>query len=207
LSYLFFSKQELIGEIPKGLPTLHFTLPKPDQYSSVLFYSIALALVGVIDSLLTAVVHDRITFTKHLPNKESIGQGIGNFFAGLSGALAATGAAMRTVVNLKTGGKTPVSGIIHSITLTLIIFVLAPLVKVIPLAILAAILIKTGLDIIDWEFLTELKGKSKTEVYTKFIVMILTMFTNLIFSVVAGVIFYYLIKLTYKNRKLFYFKR
>jgi SulP family sulfate permease len=153
------------------------------------------------------VVHDRITFTKHLPNKESIGQGIGNFFAGLFGALAATGAAMRTVVNLKTGGRTPVSGIIHSITLTLIIFVLAPLVKVIPLAILAAILIKTGLDIIDWEFLTELKGKSKTEVYTKFIVMILTMFTNLIFSVVAGVIFYYLIKLTYKNRKLFYFKR
>jgi sulfate permease, SulP family len=207
LSYLFFSKQELIGEIPKGLPTLHFTLPKPDQYSSVLFYSIALALVGVIDSLLTAVVHDRITFTKHLPNKESIGQGIGNFFAGLFGALAATGAAMRTVVNLKTGGKTPVSGIIHSITLTLVIFVLAPLVKAIPLAILAAILIKTGLDIIDWEFLTELKGKSKTEVYTKFIVMILTMFTNLIFSVVAGVIFYYLIKLTYKNRKLFYFKR
>jgi SulP family sulfate permease len=96
---------------------------------------------------------------------------------------------------------------VHSITLTLIVFVLAPLVKVIPLAILAAILIKTGLDIVDWEFLRELKGKSRVDVITKFIVLILTVFTNLIFSVVVGVIFYYLIKLTYKNRKLFYFKR
>lgn len=88
----------------------------------------------------------------------------------------------------------------HSITLTLIVFVLAPLVKVIPLAILAAILIKTGLDIVDWEFLRELKGKRRVDIVTKFIVMILTVFTNLIFSVVVGVIFYYLIKLTYKNR-------
>jgi SulP family sulfate permease len=96
---------------------------------------------------------------------------------------------------------------VHSITLTLIVFVLAPLVKVIPLAILAAILIKTGLDIVDWEFLRELKGKSRVDVITKFIVLILTVFTNLIFSVVVGVIFYYFIKLTYKNRKLFYFKR
>jgi SulP family sulfate permease len=201
LSYLFFSQQELIGEIPKGLPSFHFTLPKPDQYSAVLFYSIALALVGVIDSLLTAVVHDRITLTKHLPNKESIGQGVGNFVAGLFGALAATGAAMRTVVNLKTGGKTPMSGIVHSITLTLIVFVLAPLVKVIPLAILAAILIKTGLDIVDWEFLRELKGKSSVDILTKFIVLILTVFTNLILAVFAGVLFYFIFKFFLKSRK------
>jgi len=201
LSYLFFSQQELIGEIPKGLPSFHFTLPKPDQYSAVLFYSIALALVGVIDSLLTAVVHDRITLTKHLPNKESIGQGVGNFVAGLFGALAATGAAMRTVVNLKTGGKTPMSGIVHSITLTLIVFVLAPLVKVIPLAILAAILIKTGLDIVDWEFLRELKGKSSVDILTKFIVLILTVFTNLILAVFVGVLFYFIFKFFLKSRK------
>lgn len=135
------------------------SLPTPAQFPTVIFYSIALALVGVIDSLLTAVVHDRIALTKHLPNKEIIGQGIGNFVAGLFSALAATGAAMRTVVNLKTGGKTPMSGIIHSITLILIIFIFAPLVKVIPLTILAAILIKTGIDIVDWEFLKDLKGK------------------------------------------------
>ena len=167
----------------------------------MLFYSIALALVGVIDSLLTAVVHDRITLTKHLPNKESIGQGVGNFVAGLFGALAATGAAMRTVVNLKTGGKTPMSGIVHSITLTLIVFVLAPLVKVIPLAILAAILIKTGLDIVDWEFLRELKGKSSVDILTKFIVLILTVFTNLILAVFAGVLFYFIFKFFLKSRK------
>ena len=202
LSYLFFSKQDLIGEIPKGLPSFYFTLPKPDQYSAVLFYSIALALVGIIDSLLTAVVHDRITLTKHLPNKESIGQGIGNFFAGLFGALASTGAAMRTVVNLKTGGKTPMSGIIHSITLALIVLVFSPLVKVIPLAILAAILIKTGLDIVDWEFLTELKGKSRVDVITKFIVLILTVFTNLILSVFVGVVFYFTLKYFLKSRKV-----
>jgi SulP family sulfate permease len=207
LSYLFFSQQELIGDIPKGLPSFHFTLPQPNQYLAVLFYSTALALVGVIDSLLTAVVHDRITLTKHLPNKESIGQGVGNFVAGLFGALAATGAAMRTVVNLKTGGKTPISGMIHSITLTLIVFVLAPLVKIIPLAILAAILIKTGLDIVDWEFLREINEKSKIEIYTKFNVMILTIFTNLIFSVLIGVIFYYLAKLIYKEKRFSYFKK
>ena len=101
---------------------------------------------------------------------------------------------MRTVVNLKTGGKTPMSGIIHSITLILIIFIFAPLVKVIPLTILAAILIKTGIDIVDWEFLKDLKGKNQVEIYTKFIVMFLTIFTNLIFSVFVGVIFYYLFK-------------
>ncbi len=176
-------------------------MPKPNQYSAVLFYSIALALVGIIDSLLTAVVHDRITLTKHLPNKESIGQGIGNFVAGLFGALASTGAAMRTVVNLKTGGKTPMSGIIHSITLALIVFVFSPLVKVIPLAILAAILIKTGLDIVDWEFLRELKGKSRVDVITKFVVLIFTVFTNLILSVFIGLIFYYLFKKFIKNNE------
>jgi SulP family sulfate permease len=194
LSYFFFSKQDLIGEIPNGFPSFNFSLPTSAQFPTVIFYSIALALVGVIDSLLTAVVHDRIALTKHLPNKEIIGQGIGNFVAGLFSALAATGAAMRTVVNLKTGGKTPMSGIIHSITLILIIFIFAPLVKVIPLTILAAILIKTGIDIVDWEFLRELKGKNQVEIYTKFIVMFLTIFTNLIFSVFAGVIFYYLFK-------------
>ena len=201
LSYLFFSQQELIGEIPKGLPSFLFTLPKPDQYFSVLFYSVALALVGVIDSLLTAVVHDRITLTKHLPNKESIGQGIGNLVAGLFGALAATGAAMRTVVNHKAGGKTPMSGMAHSITLILIVFVFASLVKVIPLAILAAILIKTGLDIVDWEFLSELKGKSSVDIITKFIVLILTLFTNLILAVFIGVLFYFIFKFFLKFRK------
>lgn len=194
LSYLFFSKQDLIGEIPNGFPSFNLSLPTAAQFPTVIFYSIALALVGVIDSLLTAVVHDRIALTKHLPNKEIIGQGIGNSVAGLFSALAATGAAMRTVVNLKTGGKTPMSGIIHSITLILIIFIFAPLVKVIPLTILAAILIKTGIDIVDWEFLKDLKGKNQVEIYTKFIVMLLTIFTNLIFSVFVGVIFYYLFK-------------
>ena len=109
---------------------------------------------------------------------------------------------MRTVVNLKTGGKTPISGMIHSITLTLIIFVFAPLVKIIPLAILAAILIKTGLDIVDWEFLRELKGKSRVDVITKFIVLILTVFTNLILSVFVGVFFYFILKFLLKYRKI-----
>jgi SulP family sulfate permease len=93
------------------------------------------------------------------------------------------------------------SGIVHSITLTLIVFVLAPLVKVIPLAILAAILIKTGLDIVDWEFLRDLKGKSRVDVITKFIVLILTVFTNLILSVLVGVVFYFTLKFFLKSRK------
>jgi SulP family sulfate permease len=93
------------------------------------------------------------------------------------------------------------SGIVHSITLTLIVFVLAPLVKVIPLAILAAILIKTGLDIVDWEFLRELKGKSSVDILTKFIVLILTVFTNLILAVFVGVLFYFIFKFFLKSRK------
>ena len=108
---------------------------------------------------------------------------------------------MRTVVNLKTGGKTPMSGMIHAVVLALIIFVFAPLVKVIPLAILAAILIKTGLDIVDWEFLRELRGKETVDVLTKFIVLILTVFTNLILSVFVGVVFYFTLKSLLNSRK------
>ena len=152
-------------------------------------------MLGTIDSLLTSVIADQLSGDRHKPNKETIGQGIGNIFSGLFGGLAGAGATMRTVVNIKAGGQTKFSGIIHSLILLLIILVLSPIASIIPLSVLAAILIKVGIDIIDWEFFKNLRTKSKLEILTTFLVIFLTVFINLIIAVFAGVLFYFVLKL------------
>ena len=201
LSIMFFTKQDTIGFIPKGLPNFNLYIPDLIMIPKILFYSLLLSLLGIIDSLLTSVISDQLTGENHKPNKESIGQGIGNFVSGLFGGLAGAGATMRTVVNIKAGGKTSLSGMIHAITLLIIVLYASPLAEAIPLSVLAAILIKVGIDIIDWNFIKNYKTKSFNSITTKLLVVILTVFTNLIGAVLIGTIYNLLIKFYLKKIK------
>ena len=160
----------------------------------IIFYAVILASLGIIDSLLTSIIADQMTKDKHKPNRETIGQGFGNIISGIFGGLAGAGATMRTVVNIKAGGQTKLSGMLHASILLLIVIVLSPIAELIPLSVLAAILIKVGIDIIDWNFFKNIKKYSITNIIITFLVILLTVFANLIIAVAVGVLIKFLIK-------------
>jgi len=177
-----------IGEIPMGFPD--FTLPFSFdlmQADTIIMLSITLALLGSIDSLLTSLVADSITKTKHNSNKELYGQGIGNAVCSFFGAIPGAGATMRTVININSGGTNMISGIVHSITLLLIVLVLAPFAQHIPLPVLAGILVKVGLEILDYRFFKIIGKINKNELVIMMTVLLLTVFVDLIMAVGAGI--------------------
>ena len=179
---------DTIGSIPIGLPK--FILPLSFdllQLSTIITLAITLALLGSIDSLLTSLVADSMTKTKHNPRKELIGQGIGNAICSFFGAIPGAGATMRTVININSGGTTKLSGMIHSATLLLIILFLAPLASQIPLAVLSGILIKVGFDILDYKFLRIMNKVSRQDLLIMVTVFLLTIFVDLIMAVGVGI--------------------
>ncbi|RXK14284.1 sulfate permease [Halarcobacter mediterraneus] len=179
-----------IGEIPMGLPEIVFPIYFDILHlSTIITLAITLALLGSIDSLLTSLVADSMTKTKHNPNKELIGQGIGNTICSFFGAIPGAGATMRTVINIKSGGTTQFSGIVHSLTLLLIVLILAPYASNIPLAVLSGILIKVGLDILDYKFLRLLTKVSRQDLLIMITVTLLTVFVDLIMAVGVGITF------------------
>ncbi len=187
--YMGFNVQT-IGEIPMGLP--EFTFPtKFDilQLDTIITLAITLALLGSIDTLLTSLVADSMTKTKHKPNRELIAQGIGNTLCSLVGAIPGAGATMRTVINIKSGGTTRISGMIHSIMLLIIVLFLAPLASKIPLSVLSGILIKVGFDILDYKFLNIMNKVTKHDLLIMVTVFLLTIFVDLIMAVGAGITF------------------
>jgi len=179
----------VLGNIPTGLPSLH--LPVFDQSKALLILEAAfiLAVLGAIDSLLTSLVADNMTRTRHDSNKELIGQGIGNTFAGLIGGIAGAGATMRTVVNIRSGGKSNISGMVHALVLLAIVLGLSPLAAKIPHAVLAGILVKVGLDIIDWGYLKRAHKGPRWDFALMLTVLGLTVFVDLITAVGVGVVF------------------
>ena len=179
----------LIGDIPSGFPSIHLPRFNIAQVRSLFGYSLMLAVLGSIDSLLTSLVADNITQTNHDSDRELIGQGIGNMLAGLFGGLPGAGATMRTVINVKTGGKTPISGMVHAVVLLLIVLRAGELTANIPHAVLAGILIKVGIDIIDWSFLKRAHQISLKATGLMYIVLFLTVFVDLITAVAVGVFF------------------
>ncbi len=176
-----------IGTIPTGLPKLHLPVFDLNQIKDMIIYGLMLATLGAIDSLLTSLVADNITRTQHDSDKELIGQGIGNLFAGLFGGLPGAGATMRTVVNVRAGGKTALSGVIHAVVLLVIVLGAGRLTENIPNAVLAGILIKVGVDIIDWGFLKRAHQISLRAAGLMYMVLLLTVFVDLIIAVVVGV--------------------
>ncbi len=183
-----------IGNIPAGLPMPFFTKVQLDgiDWASVLEASLVpgltLAGLGSIDTLLTSVVADNITKTKHNSNQELIGQGIGNAVASLFCGLAGAGATMRTVVNVKSGGRTQISGMIHAVLLLAILLGLGSLVKYVPLSVLAGILITVGWGIIDFRGFKDILRIPKSDAFVMMVVFLMTVFVDLLTAVGIGMV-------------------
>ncbi len=185
---IFFTDAPIIGEVPTGLPDLFIPNLTPGFLASALQPAFILALLGSIDSLLTSLVADSITRTRHNPNRELIGQGLGNTVAGMIGALPGAGATMGTVVNIRAGGRTPVSGALRSIVLLALVLGLGQIAEPIPHAVLAGILMKVGWDIIDWRFVTRIRHVPREYLMVMLTTLLITVFVDLVTAVALGLI-------------------
>ncbi|MCL4130050.1 UNVERIFIED_CONTAM: hypothetical protein GTU68_034712 [Idotea baltica] len=177
----------VIGDIPSGFPTPHWPIFSLDVMGELLYAATLLAVLGAIDSLLTSLVSDSLTKEQHDSDKELIGQGIGNAMAGIFGGLPGAGATMRTVVNIRAGGKTGYSGAIHSLTLLAIMLGAGQFAAHVPLAVLAGILLRVGINIIDWPMFMRLTKLPVNTVVLMVVVLVMTVFVDLISAVLVGV--------------------
>lgn len=183
-----------IGDIPAGIPLpvfLHQGLSDINwwvAFQAAIIPGLTLAGLGSIDTLLTSVVADNITKTKHNSNRELIGQGVGNSIAGLFCGLVGAGATMRTVVNVKSGGSTQLSGIVHALFLLAVLLGLGPIVKYVPLSVLAGILITVGWGIIDFKGFRDLRVIPRADAFVLLIVFFTTVFVDLLTAVGIGMV-------------------
>ena len=188
LGALWLRNVPVIGEVPIGLPQLWL----PDLSLRVLARAVQpaliIALLGSIDSLLTSLIADSMTRTRHNPNRELVGQGIGNMAAGLIGGLPGAGATMGTVVNIRAGGRTQVSGALRAAILLAVVLGLGKYVETIPVAVLAGILMKVGWDIIDWRFITRIHRVQREHLVVMLVTLGLTVFLDLVTAVAIGLI-------------------
>ncbi len=187
LSVMMHLDVSYVANVNATLPIFTMVDISFKNLSFMLTSAITLAILGSIDTLLTSLVADSLTNTKHNSNRELIAQGIGNSVASFFGALPGAGATMRTVVNINNGGSNQLSGVIHSLFLLLILLVLAPLTAYIPLPVLAGVLIMVGLDILDYRLIKQLKYAPKYDLIVMLSVFVLTVFVDLIVAVGVGV--------------------
>ncbi len=176
------------GGIPSGLPKLQIPHFHPALFRPLISPALTVAMLGAIESLMSAVVSDRLSGDKHNPNVELIGQGIANIFSPLFGGLPATGAIARTATNIRSGATSPVAGMIHSLTLLAIIVFAAPMAKFIPLSVLAAILFVVSYNMGEWGEIPQILKLSKLEIGTWLATFLLTVFADLTTAVEAGMI-------------------
>ena len=188
LGVLWLTQAPVIGAVPTGLPSVQLELSSAGFLLRALEPAIILALLGSVDSLLTSLVADSLTGNRHNPDKELVGQGIGNMVAGLFGALPGAGATMGTVTNIRSGGSTPVSGALRAILLLALVLGLGRFVEPIPLAALAGVLMKVGWDIIDWRLLTRVHRLRREHLLVMLMTLLLTVFVDLITAVAIGLI-------------------
>ena len=176
------------GGIPSGLPAIHFPTFRPELILPLLAPTVTIAMLGAIESLLSAVVADRMTRTKHNPNVELFAQGVANVLTPLVGGLPATGAIARTATSIRSGAKTPVAGMIHALTLLAILLVAAPLAKHIPLCILASILMVVAYNMGEWREIPDILKLGKADIAVWLITFVLTVVADLTVAVQAGMI-------------------
>ena len=185
---LVFGVVPVIGDVPSGLPDIQLPELAVGTLARSVQPALIIALLGSIDSLLTSLVADAMTRTRHNPNRELIGQGIGNMAAGFIGGLPGAGATMGTVVNIRAGGSTQVSGVLRAAILLALVLGLGKYVEEIPHAALAGILMKVGWDIIDWRFLTRIHRVQREHLLVMVITLLLTVFLDLVTAVAIGLI-------------------
>jgi SulP family sulfate permease len=176
------------GGIPSGLPSFKIPTFRLDLILPLISPAMTVAMLGAIESLMSAVVSDRMSGDKHKPNVELIAQGVANIASPLFGGIPATGAIARTATNIRSGAKSPVAGMTHALTLLCILLFAAPLAKFIPLSILAAILMIVSYNMGEWREIPELLKLSRMEVGTWLITFALTVFADLTVAVEAGMI-------------------
>ena len=176
------------GGIPSGLP--HFEIPpfRSDLILHLLSPALTVAMLGAIESLMSAVVSDRMSNDRHNPNVELFGQGIANIFSPLFGGLPATGAIARTATNIRSGAQSPVAGIIHALTLLCVVLFAAPLVKFVPMAVLGGILMVVSYNMGEWREIPQLLKLTKTDISVWLVTFALTVFADLTVAVEAGMI-------------------
>jgi len=181
----------VIGDIPSGLPAFHgseFLSIPASLYDEVITAAITLAALGSIDSLLTSVVADNVTKTRHNSNQELIGQGIGNALGGIFGGIPGAGATMRTLVNIRSGGRGRISGILHSITLAIILLGVGRYAALIPNAVLAGVLITVGIGILDYKGFRHIAKVPRSDAAIMIIVLLVTVFFDLLTAVGIGMV-------------------
>jgi sulfate permease, SulP family len=176
------------GGIPSGLPAFELPHFHYDIFRQLLSSAFTVAMLGAIESLMSAVVSDRMSNDKHNPNVELMAQGVANILSPLFGGLPATGAIARTATNVRSGAKTPVAGMIHALTLLAIVLFAAPLVKNVPLAALAAILMIVAYNMGEWQEIPEILKLSAADIAVWLLTMTLTVVTDLTFAVEVGMV-------------------
>jgi sulfate permease, SulP family len=176
------------GGIPSGFPTLVIPHFRMDLLRPLISPAITVAMLGAIESLMSAVVSDRMSGDKHNPNVELVAQGVANILSPLFGGLPATGAIARTATNIRSGARTPVAGMIHALTLLAIVVFAAPLARYIPLCVLAAILLVVSYNMGEWREIPELLKQSRFEIAAWLVTFLLTVFADLTVAVEAGMI-------------------
>ena len=188
LGVLWLTNTPVIGEVPTGLPQIELPVFSLSLLVRAIEPALILALLGSIDSLLTSLIADAMTRTRHNPNRELVGQGIGNVVAGLIGGLPGAGATLGTVVNIRAGGQTQVSGALRAAILLALVLGLGKYVEAIPHAVLAGILMKVGWDIIDWRFILRVHRVQREHLLVMLITLALTVFVDLVTAVAIGLI-------------------
>lgn len=192
VAYFFKLDYRAIQEIPSGLPAPNMGIVTEFSFASIspyVFAAVTLALLGAIDSLLTSVVADNMTKTKHRPDKELVGQGVGNSIAAVFGGIPGAGATIRTVVNINSGGKTRLSGMVAGLLLLFILLALGPVASQIPAAVLAGILITVGIGVMDYKGLKAIPHMPRSEVLIMITVLLLSSLWNLVYAVGMGLVF------------------
>jgi SulP family sulfate permease len=176
------------GGIPSGMP--HLVIPKfrTDLIHGLLGPAVTVAMLGAIESLMSAVVSDRMSNDRHNPNVELVGQGVANIFSPMFGGLPATGAIARTATNIRAGAQSPVAGMIHSLTLLCILLFASPLVRFVPMAVLAGILMVVAYNMGEWREIPQLLRLTKTDISVWLVTLALTVFADLTVAVEAGMI-------------------
>ena len=188
LGVFWFTEAPTIGSVPTGLPSLRFAFPQVDFLTGVIEPAIILALLGSVESLLSSLVADSLTGNRHNPDRELIGQGIGNMTAGLIGALPGTGSVIGTVTNTRSGATTRVAGVVCALLLLILVVGLGELAEPIPLAALAGVLIKVGWDTVDWQLIVRIRLLRLEYLVVFLTTLLLTVFIDLISAVAIGLI-------------------